>query len=65
VVNSANADNFDHAETLIIIYSDDKNIMAAAQTLRNELEVGKIVSHPLTQDMADTSIIVGKDYASK
>jgi anionic cell wall polymer biosynthesis LytR-Cps2A-Psr (LCP) family protein len=65
VVNSANADNFDHAETLIIIYSDDKNIMAAAQTLRNELEVGKIVSHPLTQDMADISIIVGKDYASK
>ena len=65
IVNSSNADNFDHAETLIIVYSDDKTITGAAQELRNELEVGKLEAHPQTQTLSDISVIVGKDYASK
>jgi len=65
IVNSGNADNFDHAETVIVVYSADKTIAAAAQELRNELQVGKIESHPQGQDTAQISVIVGKDFASK
>jgi anionic cell wall polymer biosynthesis LytR-Cps2A-Psr (LCP) family protein len=65
IVNSANADNFDHPETVIIIYSNDKNAISAAEKIKNELEVGRIESHPKIQDIADITIIVGKDYASK
>ena len=65
IVNSANADNFDHPETVIIIYSNDNNAVSAAEKIKNELEVGRIESHPKNQDIADITIIVGKDYASK
>jgi anionic cell wall polymer biosynthesis LytR-Cps2A-Psr (LCP) family protein len=65
IVNSANADSFEHAETVIIIYSQDAATVKAAEKLRNELEVGRIEAHPDTQDMADISVIVGKDYANK
>ena len=65
IVNSANADNFDHPETVIIIYSNDKDTVSAAEKIKNELEVGRIESHPKNQDIADITIIVGKDYASK
>jgi anionic cell wall polymer biosynthesis LytR-Cps2A-Psr (LCP) family protein len=65
IVNSANSDNFNHPDTVIIIYSNDKDTVAAAEKIRNELEVGRIESHPKNQDIADITIIVGKDYASK
>ena len=65
IVNSANADNFDHPETVIIIYGNDKDTVSAAEKIKNELEVGRIESHPKNQDIADITIIVGKDYASK
>jgi len=65
VVNSANADNFNHPDTVIIIYANDKDTVSAAEKIRNELEVGRIESHPKNQDIADITIIVGKDYASK
>ncbi|MBU1672201.1 MAG: LCP family protein [Actinobacteria bacterium] len=65
IVNSANADSFEHPETVIIIYSQDAETVKAAEKLRNELEVGRIEAHPEAQDMADISVIIGKDYASK
>ena len=65
VVSSANANNFDYPETLIIIYSEDGDVIAAAEKLQNELEVGRIEQHPKTHDISDITIIVGKDYASK
>ncbi|MBU4175312.1 MAG: LCP family protein [Actinobacteria bacterium] len=65
VVSSANANNFDYPETVIIIYSEDRDIIAAAEKLQNELEVGRIESHPQVHDMSDITVIVGKDYASK
>ncbi len=65
VVSSANANNFDYPETIIIIYSEDRDTIAAAEKLQNELEVGKIESHPQVHDMSDITVIVGKDYASK
>lgn len=65
IVNSANADNFDHTETLVIVYSEDKGIVSAAEEIRKDLEVGRIESHPKAQDIADITVIAGKDYASK
>jgi len=65
VVSSSNADNFDYPETVIIIYSEDRGVIAAAEKLQSELEVGRIESHPQVHDMSDITVIVGKDYASK
>ena len=65
VVNSANADNFDHPETVIIIYANDEDTVAAAEEIKNELEVGRIELRPKNQDVADITVIAGKDYASK
>jgi polyisoprenyl-teichoic acid--peptidoglycan teichoic acid transferase len=65
IVNSANADNFLHPITAIIVYSDDKAIVNAANELKNELEIGDIVSQPKGQDLSDITVIVGQDYAKK
>jgi hypothetical protein len=65
IVNSANADNFNHPDTVIIIYSNDKESVSAAEEIKNELEVGRIETHPKNQDVADITVVVGKDYASK
>ena len=65
VVNSGNADNFNHPDTLIIVYSADPNILAAANQLRNELEVGTIQQQQSSQTVSDISVIIGKDFASK
>lgn len=65
VVSSANADNFEYPETIIIIYSEDADTVAAAEKLQKELEVGRIESHPQTHDISDITVIIGKDYASK
>ena len=65
VVNSANADNFDHADTAILVYSQDKSVLAAAEVLRNELEVGTVQPQPSSQAPSDITVILGKDFASK
>ena len=65
IVNSANADNFNHPDTVIIVYSNDAETLSAAEKIKNELEVGRVESHPKNQDIADITVIVGKDYASK
>jgi polyisoprenyl-teichoic acid--peptidoglycan teichoic acid transferase len=65
VVNSGNAESFDHPETQIIVYNNSKSTLAAANTLRNELEVGAVVQQTQGQDLTDITIIVGRDYASK
>ncbi len=65
VVNSANADNFEHADTVILVYQNDADTIHAAEIIRNELEVGRIEFRPKTQDISEITIIVGKDYAQK
>lgn len=65
LVNDGNADNFDHPETVIIVYGNDKGIAAAAETIRNALEVGRVQAQPPTQDISDITVIIGKDFASK
>lgn len=65
IVNSGNADNFDYPETLIIVYSEDSKVVAAAEDIKNALEVGKLQSHPANQNISDVTIIAGKDFANK
>jgi hypothetical protein len=65
VVNSGNADTFDHPETLIIVYGDDKALAESAEEIRNDLEVGRLQQQPRTQNISDISVIIGKDFASK
>lgn len=65
VVNSANADNFEHPDTVILAYKDDPDTVHAAELVKNALEVGRIEFRPRTQDISDLTIIVGKDYAQK
>lgn len=65
VVNSANADSFDHPETVIIIYSNDPGVTKAAEQVKNSLEVGRVEVRDKTQDISDITVVVGKDYAQK
>lgn len=65
IVNSGNADNFNYAETLIIVYTDDKDVVSAAEEIRNRLEVGHLEPSENIQSIVDISVIVGKDYTAK
>ena len=65
VVNSANADNFDHPDTVILVYENDPDVVNAAEQVKQQLEAGRIEFRPKTQDVSDITIIVGKDYAQK
>ncbi len=65
VVNSANADSFDHSDTVILLYSNDQDLLRAAEQIRTALEIGRIEWRDKTQDVADITILVGKDYAQK
>ncbi|MFA5867501.1 MAG: LCP family protein [Actinomycetota bacterium] len=65
VVDTKNADNFDYAETQIIIYASSAQKTALADKIKDILGVGKIVINNLPQDVADVTVIVGKDYVNK
>lgn len=65
VVNSANADNFEHPDTVILIYDNDPGVVNAAEQVTKQLEAGRIEFRQKTQDISDITIIVGKDYAQK
>ncbi len=65
VVDTKNADNFDYAETQIIIYAGTSQKTALANKIKDLLGVGKIVLNNLPQDVADVTIIIGKDYVNK
>ncbi len=65
VVDTKNADSFDYAETQIIIYASNTQKTALANKIKDTLGVGKIVLNNLPQDVADVTVIVGKDYVNK
>ncbi|MBN1288277.1 MAG: LCP family protein [Actinobacteria bacterium] len=67
VVSSGNAGNFDYPESVIIIYgaTKDKEMVSAAERVRNALEVGRIEFHEESGGVADITAIIGRDYASK
>jgi anionic cell wall polymer biosynthesis LytR-Cps2A-Psr (LCP) family protein len=65
VINSANADNFEHPDTVVLVYEDDEDVMSAAEEIVASLETGRVELRPRTQDISEITIIVGKDYAQK
>jgi anionic cell wall polymer biosynthesis LytR-Cps2A-Psr (LCP) family protein len=65
VVDTKNADSFDYAETQLIVYSTNSQKLAMVTKIKNMLGVGKIVSNNLPQDVADLTVIIGKDYVNK
>jgi anionic cell wall polymer biosynthesis LytR-Cps2A-Psr (LCP) family protein len=65
VIDVKNADNFDYTETELIIYSTKSADMVKANKVKSLLSVGKIILNNLPQDVADMTIIIGKDFKSK
>lgn len=59
VVDSGNADNFNHKETLILLYHGTG---ADAAAVRRALGVGRAVVQSASQDLADMIVIIGSDY---
>jgi polyisoprenyl-teichoic acid--peptidoglycan teichoic acid transferase len=62
VVNNGNADNFDHPDTVILLYSNDKKTVSAGEQIKNELGVGRIEFRPPSQNVVDVTVVVGKDF---
>jgi len=65
VVDTKNADTFGYEETQIIIYDGKKSAADAAGKVKILMGMGKIISNNLPQDVADITIIIGRDYADK
>lgn len=65
VIDVKNADNFDYTETELIIYSIKSADMVKANKVKSILSVGKIILNNLPQDVADMTIIIGKDFQTK
>jgi hypothetical protein len=59
VVDSGNADNFNHQETLILLYH---GTAADAAAVRTALGVGRVVVESAPQDLTDMIVIIGADY---
>jgi hypothetical protein len=59
VVDSGNADNFNHATTLILLYHGTQ---ADAQDVRTALGVGQIVVQSAPELVTDMIVIIGADY---
>jgi hypothetical protein len=62
VIETENADNFDYDKTQIIIY---KVAEKWANKIRDELGTGVILSKEMPQDLADVTVVIGKDYQPK
>jgi len=64
IVQIENADNFDYDKTQIIIYKDKVN-NTLANKIKKTLGTGVIVRQNVPQDLADITIVIGKDYQIK
>ena len=65
VIDVKNADNFNYAETQLIIYSGKTKNLVKVGRVQALLGVGKVVVNNLPQDVADLTIVIGKDYAAQ
>ena len=59
VVDTKNADNFNYAQTVIIVQHGD---LQQGKDIAKVLGVGQVKSQPSDQNIADVIVIVGKDY---
>lgn len=62
VVETDNANNFDYDKTQIIIY---KGSNKWANKIRDTLGAGVILRKHIPQDLADVTVVIGKDYQPK
>ncbi len=62
VVETDNAKNFDYDKTQIIIY---KGSNKWANKIRDSLGAGVILRKHIPQDLADVTVVIGKDYQLK
>jgi len=61
VVETRNADSFDHETTLIYLYHGE---LIDAERVREVIGVGEVLEQEANQDVADIIVIIGEDYAS-
>jgi hypothetical protein len=59
VVDSGNADNFNHKQTLILVYHGTS---ADARSVRTALGVGRVVVQSAPQNLTDIIVVIGSDY---
>lgn len=62
VVLTGNADDFDHAQTKIVIFDDSPEQFAIAQEIQELLGVGDIEISITPQSVVDITIVVGADF---
>ncbi len=65
VKETRDADNWNYAQTEIIIYADDEGIEAFAQQIQERMGVGVIKKSDNNVDNVDITVIVGSDYTSQ
>lgn len=64
VVLTGNADHFDYAETLIVVYENTADQVAVARDIRDLLGVGRIEQSTTPQTVVDVTIVVGADFTT-
>lgn len=62
VVETENANNFDYDKTQIIIYRENDEL---AGRIRKTLGAGVVLRKDMPQDLADVTVVIGKDYQPK
>jgi hypothetical protein len=59
VVDTKNADNFNYAQTLVVV---QRGALQQGNDIAKVLGVGQVKSKPSDQNIADVIVIIGKDY---
>lgn len=62
VAITRNADTFDHTTTRVLIYSDDDEVVTAAQEIVDTLGVGRIEISDVSSSIVDITVLVGADF---
>ncbi|MCL4417159.1 MAG: LCP family protein, partial [Actinobacteria bacterium] len=62
VTTVGDADNYDYAETQIILKSGEQNMLAAAEDIKKVLKVGNITTQEDSTQSTDIVVIIGKDF---
>lgn len=62
IVLTGNADRFTYEQTRILIYTDERSDLEAAEDVRERLGVGVIERSGTPQSVVDLTIIVGADF---
>lgn len=62
VAITRNAEDFDHQTTRVLIYSDDDEVVTAAQEIVDTLGVGRIEVSDVPSSIVDITVLVGADF---